>query len=79
MNTTESPQRYTLSVDGLAGLEIGGERVVAVDSAQNHEVTVVVRVQPESGRRGANTIHFNIKAEGRDVIAVREKASFLLP
>lgn len=79
MNTTEAPKRYVLSVEGLAGVEITGDRVVDVDSAQNHEVTIVVRVPPESGSKGAKTIHFDIKAEGHDNIAVREKASFLFP
>jgi cytochrome c oxidase accessory protein FixG len=79
MNTTEEPKRYRLSVEGLAGIGIVGDRLVEVDSAQNHEVTVVVRVPPESGRKGANTIHFDIKAEGHGDIAVREKASFLFP
>ncbi|HEX6735479.1 MAG TPA: cytochrome c oxidase accessory protein CcoG [Azonexus sp.] len=79
MNTTETPKRYVLSVDGLAGAEIAGDRLVAVDSAENHEVTVVVRVPPESGSRGASTIHFAVTAEGDENIAVREKASFLFP
>ncbi len=79
MNTTETPKRYSVSVDGLDGIEIAGDRSVAVDSAENHEVTVVVRVPPESGQRGANAIHFEIKAEGDEHIVVREKASFLLP
>ncbi|MCL2524812.1 MAG: cytochrome c oxidase accessory protein CcoG [Betaproteobacteria bacterium] len=79
MNTTETQQRYVLSVDGLDGIELAGDRSVAVGSAENHEITVVVRVPPESAQRGANTIHFGIKAEGNEAIAVREKASFLRP
>lgn len=79
MNTTETPKRYLLSVSGLSGAEIAGERQVEVGSAENHEVTVVVRVPPESGNKGANTIHFEIKAAGDDNIVVREKASFLFP
>ncbi|MDR2838053.1 MAG: cytochrome c oxidase accessory protein CcoG [Azonexus sp.] len=79
MNTTETPKRYNVSVDGLDGIELTGDHTVEVGSAENREVTVVVRVPPESGRRGANTIHFDIKADGDDKVAVREKASFLLP
>lgn len=79
MNTTEEPQRYHLSVEGLEGVEIVGDTKVNVASAENHEVTVVVRVPPDSGKKGANTIYFDIKAESRDEIAVHEKASFLLP
>ena len=79
MNTTEEPKRYALSVEGMAGVEIAGERIVEVASAENHEVTVVVRVPPESGKKGANTIYFDIKAMNHDKIAVHEKASFLMP
>lgn len=79
MNTTEEPKRYALSVEGIAGMEIVGERIVEVASAENHEVTVVVRVPAESGKAGANTIYFDIKAMNHDGIAVHEKATFLMP
>jgi polyferredoxin len=79
MNTTEEPKRYTLSVEGMAGIEIVGERNVSVASAENYEVTVVVRVPPESGKKGANQIFFDVKAQNHDGIAVHEKASFLMP
>ena len=79
MNTTEAPQRYQLSVDGIPGIELLGERIVEVDSADNHEITVVVRVPPEAGTRGANSMFFDIKALNHEGIAVHEKASFLMP
>ncbi|WP_265948072.1 cytochrome c oxidase accessory protein CcoG [Dechloromonas sp. A34] len=79
MNTTEEPKRYALSVEGMEGIEIVGERIVEVGSAENYEVTVVVRVPPDSGKKGANTIYFDIKAQNHDKIAVLEKATFLMP
>ena len=79
MNTTEEPKRYALSVEGMDGIEILGERIVEVASAENHEVTIVVRVPPESGKPGANTIYFDIKVQNHDGIAVHEKATFLMP
>ncbi|NHC07189.1 cytochrome c oxidase accessory protein FixG [Azonexus fungiphilus] len=79
MNTTELTQRYRVQVDGLPGVKLAEDQAVEVESAENHEVTVVVRVPPESGQKGANTIYFNIQAEGDEKIAVREKASFLMP
>ena len=79
MNTTEEPKRYALSVEGMDGIEIVADRIVEVASAENHEVTIVVRVPPESGKTGANTIYFDIKAMNHDSIAVHEKASFLMP
>lgn len=79
MNTTEEPKRYALSVEGMDGIEIVGDRIVEVASAENHEVTIVVRVPPDSGKVGANTIYFDIKAQNHDNIAVHEKATFLMP
>ncbi len=79
MNTTEEPKRYSLRVEGLDGIEIVGDRLVEVASAENHEITVVVRVPPESGKKGANAIYFDIKALNHEKIAVHEKASFLMP
>ena len=79
MNTTEQLQRYRLTVDGLDGVKLAEDVPVEVASAENHEVTVVVRVPPESAAKGAHTIYFNIKAEGDERIAIREKASFLMP
>lgn len=79
MNTTEEPKRYALAVEGLPGIEIVGERIVEVASAENHEVTVVVRVPPDAGKKGANTIFFDIKAQNHEKISVHEKASFLMP
>lgn len=79
MNTTESSKRYRVEVEGLPGIALVDQALVQVDSAENREVTVVVRVPPASGQRGANTIYFQIEAEDEPEIRVREKASFLLP
>jgi cytochrome c oxidase accessory protein FixG len=79
MNTTESSHRYLLSVQGIEGATLVGESAIDVDSAENKEVTVVVRVPPESGKPGANTVYFDIKAEDDARVAVHEKASFLMP
>ncbi|HJW24404.1 MAG TPA: cytochrome c oxidase accessory protein CcoG [Rhodocyclaceae bacterium] len=79
MNTSEEPRRYALSVRGIEGAEIIGERTVEAGAAENREVTVGVRVPPESGKKGANTIYFDIQAENHDDVAVHEKASFLMP
>ncbi|MGE5469990.1 MAG: cytochrome c oxidase accessory protein CcoG [Bacteroidota bacterium] len=79
MNTTEEPKRYSLAVSGMQGIMLVDQPVVEVASSQNHEITVVVRVPPESGKKGANAIYFDVKAENNDAIAVHEKASFLMP
>ena len=79
MNTTESPQRYKLAVDGLEGLKITGEDSVDAKAAGLTSFNVVVAAPPESGKRGSNPIHFTITAESNPDITLREKASFLLP
>ncbi|MBS1144665.1 MAG: ccoG [Proteobacteria bacterium] len=79
MNTTEEPKRYLVTVTGMEGVEVVGDAVVDVAGAENHEVTMVVRVPPDSGKKGANTIYFDIKAQNHEKIAVQEKASFLMP
>ncbi len=79
MNTEEAPRRYTLSVSGLPGAEIIGERIVEVPAATTESVLVSVRVPSESGTKGANHIFFEIQAQNHDKVRVSEKASFMLP
>ncbi|TLS18533.1 MAG: cytochrome c oxidase accessory protein CcoG [Betaproteobacteria bacterium] len=79
MNTEEAPRRYALSVSGLPGAEIVGERIVEVPAATTESVLVSVRVPPESGAKGANHIFFEIQAQNHDKVRVSEKASFMLP
>lgn len=79
MNTSEEPRRYVLSVSGMDGIDIVGDHIVEAGAADNREVTVGVRVPPESGKKGANIIYFDIQAQNHENIAVHEKASFLMP
>ena len=79
MNTEERPHRYKITVDGLEGAEIAGESEFEVAAASLQGFNTAVRVQPDAGKSGANTIHFNIVAADNPEIALREKASFLLP
>jgi len=50
-----------------------------VPPASTQAVAVRVRVSPETGKRGSNPIHFEVRALNHDDVFVREKASFLLP
>lgn len=79
MNTDEMRRRFALSLEGLPGAELIGEKNIEVGPAQNAELTVEVRVPPDSGKSGANVLYFNVVAQDRGDVAVREKASFLLP
>ncbi len=80
MNVSEQPRRYSIGVSGLAGIDVAGERIVELAAASNKNLSIHVRVPPESAKPGANVIHFEVKALGDGkVVAVREKATFLLP
>jgi len=79
MNVSETAQRYSLSVVGLDKIEISGEHTVEVAAAANKEILVQVRVPPESGKIGANVIHFDVKSLNDEKVAVHEKATFLMP
>ena len=79
MNTEERDHRYRISVDGLPGAEIAGEAEVDATAAGLTSFNTIVRVPPDAGKSGSNTIHFDIVAVENPDIKVREKASFLLP
>ena len=79
MNTEEQAHRYKVSVEGLPGVSIDGSNEVEVPAASLQSFMAVVRVPPDVGQKGANKIHFEIKAEENPDIQVREKASFMMP
>ena len=79
MNTEEQGHRYKVTVDGLEGVEMAGPAEFEVAAASLQGFNTAVRVPPEAGKPGANTIHFSIVATDNPEIALREKASFLLP
>jgi cytochrome c oxidase accessory protein FixG len=78
-NTDESAHRYVISVDGIDGIDIVGERIVEVPPASAKTVTLAARVEAGSGRRGSNPVFFEVKAQNHEKIVTREKATFLLP
>jgi cytochrome c oxidase accessory protein FixG len=79
MNVSETAQRYAITVSGLDQIAIAGEKVVEVPAASNKSIIVPVRVPPESGKKGSNTVYFDVKALADEKIAVHEKATFLMP
>jgi uncharacterized membrane protein len=78
MNVSEAGQRYSMSVSGLDKIELMGESVIDLPAASNKNVTVQVRVPPESGKKGSNTIYFDVKSQSDPTISVHEKAIFLI-
>ena len=79
MNTDESTHRYALSVGGVGGIGIVGERIVEVPAASNRNVPVVVAVDYGAAPKGSNKIYFEVRSMANDAIAVREKATFFMP
>jgi polyferredoxin len=78
MNATEESQRYRITAEGLPGLEVASEPVVAIGPAESRWVPVRVQVPYGSATPGSHPIHFRIEATGAD-IHVREKSVFLVP
>ena len=78
-NTDDSPHRYLIGVSGIEGVDIVGNRSVDVPAASSTTVALSARVEPGVGRKGSNELFFEVRAEDRDEIAVREKTSFFLP
>ena len=79
INVSEAPHRYALSVSGLPGIDMVGERILEVPAAGARTFAVQVRVPPESGKKGSNQIFFDVKSLADEKVAVHEKASFLQP
>jgi cytochrome c oxidase accessory protein FixG len=78
-NTGESVHRFALSVSGLDGIEIVGERIVEVPASSLKSVSLSVRAEAQEGRKGSHPIRFAVVAQNHEKIAVSEKATFLLP
>ncbi|MDR2990386.1 MAG: cytochrome c oxidase accessory protein CcoG, partial [Burkholderiaceae bacterium] len=79
MNVTERSQSYTITADGLPGIEavVGMPGGITIDAAQAQWVPVNVRVPADTRGKGSHPIHFIVhESDGREV---HEKAAFLIP
>jgi polyferredoxin len=79
MNVRETPGHFSLAVSGLNQISLVGDSIVDVPPAAMIAVSVSVRVPPEAGRKGSNTIYFDVKSLSDDGASVHEKATFLVP
>lgn len=79
MNVSEESRRFAISVTGMDGIELIGERIVELPAAGAKSVSVQVRVPMNSGKKGSNIIYFDVKSMSDNKVAVHEKASFLQP
>ena len=78
MNATEKAQRYQITVNGLPGLQISSETVLAVESTQARWVPVRVQAPFDAAAPGSHPIHFEIDALDSSG-HLSEKSVFLLP
>jgi cytochrome c oxidase accessory protein FixG len=78
-NPDELAHRYAISVSGIEGIDIVGERIVEVPPSSARTVLLSARVDAGTGKKGSNQIFFEVKAQNHEKIVVREKASFFLP
>jgi cytochrome c oxidase accessory protein FixG len=79
MNTDEAPHRYAISIAGIEGITIVGERMVDVPAISTRTILLSASVEDAAGHKGANPVFFEIRAQNEPKIAVREKATFFLP
>jgi Polyferredoxin len=78
-NTDEAAHRYVISVSGIDGIDIVGERFVDLPAASSDTVSLSARVEPGRAKKGSNQIFFEVRSETDDQVSVREKASFFMP
>ncbi|UXH80053.1 cytochrome c oxidase accessory protein CcoG [Roseateles amylovorans] len=86
MNAAESSQRFTITAEGLEGLQlVPAIGVQTLSPAEARWVTVSLRVPPETAQSlgaGAHPIHFEIRRldpSGGPDRAVLEKSTFVTP
>ncbi len=84
MNATETPQRYTLAVKGLAGIALVKSVDVTITPAEARWVAVAVRIPPQTAAQagsGAHAIEFELQGEPGTTAraSLKEKSTFVVP
>ena len=77
MNATEQARAFTLSAEGLPGLQLVSEPTVTIEGAQSLWVPVRLRLPYDGAKPGSHEIHFRVDSPG--VGEVREKSVFMVP
>jgi len=85
MNMTEASRSFIVSVDGLEGIRLVGNKKitsdnqVTADPAENLEVIVQVQIPRESGKPGTNRFYLEVVSTDDPSVRRREKAVLLYP
>ena len=76
MNTSERPQVYRMSAEGLPGLAIASESEVAVPAASSQIVILRLRAPEADVAPSPNRIHLHVESESEPAVQVTEKTVF---
>jgi cytochrome c oxidase accessory protein FixG len=80
MNTDEAPRKFTITAEGLPGLEVAGiDLPVAVDAAGTRLVPLRLRAAADAAKPGSNAVEIVVRSVEDPKLVRREKSTFLLP
>ena len=78
MNAAEEAQRFTISAEGLPGLQMDTDAQVTVASTESQWLSVRLQVPYDAAPAGSHPIHFSISSSSPAETIV-EKSVFLVP
>jgi hypothetical protein len=78
MNAAEHEQRFTISAEGLAGLQMDTDAIVMVASTESKWVSVRLQLPYDAAPAGSHPIHFSITSS-TPAETIVEKSVFLVP
>ena len=79
INMDKDTHRYTITVDGMDGIEVKGGASIEVESGEVADLPLRVQVPPTSIRERSSEVFFNISTADGSGIELREPARFLGP
>lgn len=79
MNTSETPHRYRIMVDGIASLRLASADEVTLQGTETRSVPIRVQVDGGKAAKGSNRIHIALEAQDGSGLKVREEAVFFVP
>lgn len=78
MNAAESLQEFHVSAEGLPGLAVSSDTVVAVEPTQSRWVAVRVQLPYDGAKPGSHPIRFTVTSSPAGTV-VTEKSVFIVP
>lgn len=78
INSSERPQRFVISVEGLPGIRLAAStQPVALAATATETIGLRVQVEPQYAARGAHDIRFVIRSLDQPAHVLQEKSSFI--